>query len=139
MKRFGSEQSTQFAKLYRNAGVPAELVLIQKAPHAFWNYAPWFEDTMNRAGTFFHHVADQLAESQFSRSDFQKLRWLEGRWRGSEGGENAFYERYHFVNDTTIEIGYFANDSNSVKRPLTQLCFSVRVSGQLRSGENKCE
>src|SRR5207244_7889228 len=57
------EQSSQFAKLYKKAGASAELVLIQEAPHAFWNYMPWFEDTMNRAGTFLHRVANQRSES----------------------------------------------------------------------------
>jgi beta-lactamase class D len=58
------EQSSRFAELYRKAGSPVELVLIQKAPHAFWNYVPWFEDTMNRAATFFHRVANQLSNAQ---------------------------------------------------------------------------
>jgi pectinesterase len=53
------EQSSQFAELYRKAGGQVELVLLPKAPHPFWNYTPWFEDTMNRAGTFFHRVANQ--------------------------------------------------------------------------------
>ena len=51
------EQSSRFAELYRRAGGQVELVLIQKAPHPFWNYTPWFEDTMNRAAAFFHRVA----------------------------------------------------------------------------------
>jgi hypothetical protein len=70
--------------LYRKVGGQVELVLIPKAPHPFWNYMPWFEDTMNRAAAFFHRIAEQLSESQFSRTDFQKLRWLEGAWGGSE-------------------------------------------------------
>jgi dienelactone hydrolase len=104
------EQSSRFADLYSGAGGRVELVLIPKAPHPFWNYMPWFEDTMNRAAAFFHRVASKLSERQFSRSDFQKLRWLEGAWRGSDGGQNAFYESYHFVDDRTIEIQYFGRD-----------------------------
>lgn len=34
---------------------------------------------------------------------FHTLRWLEGRWLGSGGGFDAFYESYRFVNDSTIE------------------------------------
>ena len=68
------EQSSRFAELYRRVGGQVELVLIPKAPHPFWNYMPWFEDTMNRAAAFFHRVASKLSESHFSRSDFQKLR-----------------------------------------------------------------
>lgn len=112
------EQSSRFAELYSKAGGRVELVLIPKAPHPFWNYMPWFEDTMNRAAAFFHRVASKLSESQFSRSDFQKLRWLEGAWRASDGGQNAFYERYHFVTDTIIEIQYFGKDEtlSQIKR-----------------------
>src|SRR5687768_4710928 len=39
----------------------------------------------------------------YKQADFEKLRWLEGTWQGSGGGYDAFYERYHFVNDSTIE------------------------------------
>jgi hypothetical protein len=39
---------------------------------------------------------------EFSQSDFQKLRWLEGAWRGSDGGRGAFYEGYRFIDETTI-------------------------------------
>ena len=54
------EQSEAFAEQYRRAGGQVELVLLQKAPHPFWNYTPWFEDTMNRAAAFFHRVANDL-------------------------------------------------------------------------------
>ena len=54
------EQSSRFAELYRKAGGDVELVLLPKAPHPFWNYMPWFEDTMNRVGIFFHRVANQV-------------------------------------------------------------------------------
>lgn len=37
-----------------------------------------------------------------SAAQFRSLRWLEGSWRGTGAGPNAFYERYQFVNDTTI-------------------------------------
>lgn len=58
------EQSAQFAELYRKVGGQVELVLLPKAPHPFWNYRPWFEDTMNRAATFFHRVANQAKQNQ---------------------------------------------------------------------------
>ena len=54
------EQSSTFAELYRRTGGQVELVLLQKAPHPFWNYTPWFEDTVNRAAAFFQRVANDL-------------------------------------------------------------------------------
>jgi hypothetical protein len=50
---------------------------------------------------------------EFSQSDFQKLRWLEGAWRGSDGGKGAFYEGYRFMNDTTIEVEFFTDSTLS--------------------------
>jgi len=51
-----------------------------------------------------------LTGKQFSQSDFQKLRWLEGTWRGSAIGQKVFYERYRFANDTTLETESFGPD-----------------------------
>lgn len=38
-----------------------------------------------------------------TREEFRSLAWLEGRWVGSGGGYDAFYEAYRFLNDSTIE------------------------------------
>jgi len=43
-------------------------------------------------------------------AEFQALRWLEGRWRGSHQGE-PFYQSYHFRNDSTIETRTFGDSS----------------------------
>jgi hypothetical protein len=52
------EQSTRFAKLYRKAGGKAELIFIEHAHHAFWNYRPWFDNAMERAAAFFLRVTN---------------------------------------------------------------------------------
>ena len=54
-----------------------------------------------------------VTKKEFSQSDFQKLRWLEGTWRGSAGGKDGFYEGYRFINDTAIEIEFFADSTLS--------------------------
>ncbi len=41
--------------------------------------------------------------NDYKASDFGKLRWIEGTWQGSGGGYDAFYERYRFLNDSTME------------------------------------
>ena len=64
-------------------------------------------------------VAPVLAQSSqrgqpatpFAVSDFAKLKWLEGTWRGSASGQEPFFERYHFVNDSTIEISYYRDST----------------------------
>ena len=51
----------------------------------------------------------------FGISDLGKLHWLEGTWRGAAPGESTVYERYHFVNDSTIEITYYSD--STLERP----------------------
>jgi acetyl esterase/lipase len=47
-----TSQSTDFAQFYRKAGGTVELYILPGAPHAFWNYHPWFEDTIERVANF---------------------------------------------------------------------------------------
>ena len=49
-----------------------------------------------------------------SQSEFQHLRWLEGSWRGSGGGIDAFFEGYRWVDDTTIRKYGFADSTLAV-------------------------
>lgn len=37
-------------------------------------------------------------------ADLQKLRWIEGSWRGSGDKQAAFFERYRFENETTLAV-----------------------------------
>lgn len=46
-----------------------------------------------------------------SAEAFRALAWLEGRWLGSGGGFDAFYEAYRFVNDSTLEQTTWPDDS----------------------------
>lgn len=57
-------QSVDFARLYREAGANAEVGLLPGAPHAFWNYRPWFSEAMDRAATFFLRVAKPRTDSR---------------------------------------------------------------------------
>lgn len=51
-------QSIDFARLYREAGAIAEVHILDDAPHAFWNYYPWFSDAMERAAGFFWQLTE---------------------------------------------------------------------------------
>ena len=37
-------------------------------------------------------------------ADLQKLRWIEGSWRGSGDQQAPFFERYRFENETTLAV-----------------------------------
>ena len=44
----------------------------------------------------------QPAPAKFALTDLNNLRYLEGVWKGTMPNGNAFYESYHFMNDSTI-------------------------------------
>ena len=52
-----------------------------------------------------HGVSAQEAPrpAPVSDEEFAGLAWIEGRWLGSGGGYDAFYEAYRVLNDSTIE------------------------------------
>ena len=59
----------------------------------------------------------QNAESRptFSKLDLEKLRWIEGSWRGSSAdGELVFHETYQFA-DNELVIRSYAQDSTFTK------------------------
>jgi hypothetical protein len=47
----------------------------------------------------------------FSAADLSKLHWMEGTWKATAPGERTYYERYHFVNDSTIQITYYSDST----------------------------
>ena len=53
----------------------------------------------------------QTPRTSVKLSEFRKLQWIAGDWVGSGGGYPAFYERYTFVNDSTIERQSFADET----------------------------
>jgi acetyl esterase/lipase len=56
-------QSIAFAQRYREAGASAEVHILDDAPHAFWNYYPWFNDAMERAANFFLNLQKERSSS----------------------------------------------------------------------------
>jgi hypothetical protein len=53
----------------------------------------------------------RAAPATVTPADFQALRWIEGTWRGSGGGVDAFYERYELVDDSTLRRYSFADST----------------------------
>ncbi len=54
-----------------------------------------------------------LPATRFGSADLKKLQWLEGRWHGTATGQQPYYEAYHFVNDSTLEVTYYADSAFS--------------------------
>jgi hypothetical protein len=50
-------------------------------------------------------------KTPFAVTDFAKLRWLEGTWSATATDETPFFARYHFANDSTMDITYFRDST----------------------------
>jgi hypothetical protein len=59
------------------------------------------------------------SSASFAKGDLEKLRWLEGAWKGMDG-TTAFYEQYSFLNDSTLQITAY-DDTDSSQRHRTYL------------------
>lgn len=46
----------------------------------------------------------------FTAADLQKLRWIEGSWRGTGVNQPPFFERYRFENPTTLAVDGLEGD-----------------------------
>ena len=62
----------------------------------------------------------------FTADDFRGLSWIEGPWRGFLTDGSTFYERYAFLDDSTVMVRQFADST------LTQATDSSRLT--LRAG-----
>src|SRR4030095_14663070 len=43
-------------------------------------------------------------------ADLQKLRWIEGSWRGTGVNQPPFFERYRFESDTVLAVDSFEDE-----------------------------
>src|SRR5260370_19232533 len=60
-----------------------------------------------------------LTGKTFTSSDLQKLRWIEGTWRGA-GAEHPFYERYKFENDSTLAVETLEGEKSDKVKDVTR-------------------
>src|SRR5688572_9587455 len=56
-------------------------------------------------------VTPVVAVPHYTLADFQRLRWLDGRWRGFQPDGKTFYEQYRVLNDSTIAMVGFADST----------------------------
>jgi hypothetical protein len=54
--------------------------------------------------------AAQVQAKKLTAADLQKLRWIEGTWRGTGDADKHFFERYRFENATTLAVDSFDNE-----------------------------
>lgn len=66
-------------------------------------------------------------------AQFQQLRWLEGRWHGSGGGVDNFFEGYRWVDDSTIRKYDFADSTFSAPTDSSEIRLR---DGVARSGSS---
>jgi arylsulfatase A len=52
-------QSQEMLERCKKAGVPAEMVTIDGAPHGFWNMPQWSAETIEKSARFFHAMLDR--------------------------------------------------------------------------------
>ena len=67
-----------------------------------------------------------------TRGAFGGLRWLEGTWRGRMANGEYFYERYTFVDDSTISMQHLAD---STLTPRGEPALIVHRAGGVRYGK----
>jgi acetyl esterase/lipase len=53
-------QSQEMLERYKKAGLSADLVTIDGAPHSFWNMPQWSAETIDKSAQFFHSVLDRI-------------------------------------------------------------------------------
>lgn len=58
------------------------------------------------------------------QQDFVRLHWIEGSWRGKSDSSAPRYERYHFINDSTLVMESFADAKFS--RPAERVRYEWR-------------
>lgn len=69
----------------------------------------------------------QTPAKNLTAADLQKLRWIEGTWRGSGVNQPPFFERYRFESDSVLAIDSFDDEK------LTKVTDTTRY--QLKDGE----
>ena len=55
--------------------------------------------------------ADRAQPKKFTTADLQKLRWIEGTWRGTGDVAKPFFERYRFESDSVLAVDGFEDET----------------------------
>jgi hypothetical protein len=55
--------------------------------------------------------SDSAQTRKFTVADLQKLRWIEGSWRGTGEVDKPFFERYRFEGDSVLLVDSFEDET----------------------------
>ena len=54
---------------------------------------------------------DRAQTKKFTTADLQRLRWIEGTWRGTGDVNKPFFERYRFESDSVLAVDGFEDET----------------------------
>jgi hypothetical protein len=82
--------------------------------------------------------ASTVTPKTVTTAELQKLKWIEGTWRGTGETQPPFFERYRFENDSTLVMEELADESLSKVNGTTRyellddtsVTFSPLISGR---------
>ena len=74
---------------------------------------------------------DRAQTRKFTTADLQKLRWIEGTWRGTGDVSKPFFERYRFESDSVLAVDGFADETLQKATDTTRF---VLKDGELGGG-----
>ena len=55
--------------------------------------------------------AKTASSQKITVADLEKVKWIEGTWRGSGDAEKPFFERYRFENGSTLAVDNFTDET----------------------------
>lgn len=65
-------------------------------------------------------VKDNGEGISYSKNDLNKIKWIEGKWRGM-AGNSPFYEIYEIINDSTLRITSYEWDGKDSSKSSVDL------------------
>ena len=77
--------------------------------------------------------SDLAQTKKFTAADLQKLRWIEGTWRGTGDVDKPFFERYRFEGDSVLVVDSFEDETLAKVTEITR--FELK-DGELGGGND---
>src|SRR4026208_2271664 len=63
-----------------------------------------------------------IDSSAYAKADLQKIKWIEGKWKGMSNGQ-PFYEIYKMTNDSTLEVTSYEWDGKDSSKSSKTLLY----------------